>query len=109
MKYKTEYLFIKLIELMEKKQIIFIIADLHNYYIVTEKKVNSEEGHSVSIILNPSGVKSYDLFYINSHGAGAFAETIFETKISRKWIKKYEFKKSVNKALVGGFVSFLQT
>ena len=115
--YNTEFIFIKLLELMEKKQTIFIIVDLDNYYVVPEQnkqkngyreEINMPVMHSVVFILHPFDHYMYDLFYINSHGGSTLEETTFETKISSTRKKEYTFDKDINYLFVQAFVDRLR-
>ena len=115
--YETEYIFPKLLELMEKKQIIFIIMDLGNYYVIKEKnpnkkgyhkQINTPQIHSVCLILHPYDNYMYDVFYINSHGNGICEETVFEQKISNTRKKEYVFKQPINSLLIQTFVNRLR-
>ena len=115
-KFDTGMLFYKLLELCEFRQVIYIIIDIENYYIVPEKNmqiksyhktINTSQWHSVSIILLPNA-DLYDIFYINSHGIGMCCENTFERKVSNTRIKEYKFNNHINFIFMSRFVERLQ-
>jgi hypothetical protein len=114
-KFGNWFLFYKLLELCERGEIIYLIIDIENYYIVPEKTskgyhktVNTGQWHSVSLIFNPRYNKIYDIFYINAHGKSMCEENIFEKLISNTRIKEYKFPNHINFIFMNIFVEKLK-
>ena len=104
--YYNEYLSLNIKELMCQNKIIFIFLDIVDYLVQPYLDGNGYVVHSVILLFVPSN-KSYNCYYINSHGQDMAEYDSYEVIISNRRIKKYDYKAPAEVIFLEEYIKFL--